>query len=320
MRRSPPSFTGPGPGLGLVLVLLAFAASLTGCSRPEPGPLKGRGEGRKTIMVTYTILGSLVRDLAGDSFDVKSLVPNGMDIHEWEPSARDVEALMHADLIVANGLGLEGGMEKTLSRAREAGRPIFLASDQVRVRRVGQGEGIPTNDPDQAVGAEDPHLWTDPLAMKAVVDALALDLGSRFGVDLSSRAAALDERLLALDAEIRDSVAALPQERRSIVTGHESMGWFAERYGFRLVGALVPSLSTQAGASASWLASLKGLIAKNGVKVIFTEVGTPRQVVDALARETGARAVPLATHVLPPDGSYFTFERELAATVVAGLE
>ena len=320
MRRSPPSFTGPKPGLGLVLVLLAFAASLTGCSRQEPGPLKGRGEGRKTIMVTYTILGSLVRDLAGDSFDVKSLVPNGMDIHEWEPSARDVEALMHADLIVANGLGLEGGMEKTLSRAREAGRPIFLASDQVRVRRVGQGEGIPTNDPDQAVGAEDPHLWTDPLAMKAVVDALALDLGSRFGVDLSSRAAALDERLLALDAEIRDSVAALPQERRSIVTGHESMGWFAERYGFRLVGALVPSLSTQAGASASWLASLKGLIAKNGVKVIFTEVGTPRQVVDALARETGARAVPLATHVLPPDGSYFTFERELAATVVAGLE
>jgi len=320
MRRSPPSFTGPKPGLGLVLVLLAFAASLTGCSRQEPGPLKGRVEGRKTIMVTYTILGSLVRDLAGDSFDVKSLVPNGMDIHEWEPSARDVEALMHADLIVANGLGLEGGMEKTLSRAREAGRPIFLASDQVRVRRVGQGEGIPTNDPDQAVGAEDPHLWTDPLAMKAVVDALALDLGSRFGVDLSSRAAALDERLLALDAEIRDSVAALPQERRSIVTGHESMGWFAERYGFRLVGALVPSLSTQAGASASWLASLKGLIAKNGVKVIFTEVGTPRQVVDALARETGARAVPLATHVLPPDGSYFTFERELAATVVAGLE
>ena len=308
------------PGPGLVFVLLTTVACVTACSRQGPIPAKGQGEGRKTIMVTYTILGSLVSDLAGDSFDVKTLVPNGMDIHEWEPSARDVEALMHADLIVANGIGLEGGMEKTLGRARDAGRPIFLASDQLEVRRVGQGEGIPSGDPDQAIGAEDPHLWTDPLAMKAVVDALALDLGSRFGVDLSSRAAALDERLLALDAEIRDSVAALPQERRSIVTGHESMGWFAERYGFHLVGALVPSLSTQAGASASWLASLKGLIAKNGVKVIFTEVGTPRQVVDALARETGAKAIPLATHVLPGDGSYFTFERELAATVVAGLE
>lgn len=308
------------PGPGLAVVLFAIVSLLSGCSRQGPASAKGQSGGRKTIMVTYTILGSLVSDLAGDAFDVKTLVPNGMDIHEWEPSARDVEALMHADLIVANGLGLEGGMEKTLDRAREAGRPIFLASDQVEVRRVGQGEGIPSDDPDQAVGAEDPHLWTDPLAMKAVVDALALDLRDRFGIDLSARAAALDERLLALDAEIRDKVAALPQERRSIVTGHESMGWFAERYGFHLVGALVPSLSTQAGASASWLASLKGLIAKNGVKVIFTEVGAPRQVVDALAKETGARAVPLATHVLPVDGSYFTFERELAATVVAGLE
>ena len=307
-------------GLGLAFILFALVASLAACSRQGPGPVKGQGDGRKTIMVTYTILGSLVSDLAGDSFDVKTLVPNGMDIHEWEPSARDVEALMHADLIVANGIGLEGGMEKTLDRAREAGRPIFLASDQLQVRRVGQGEGIPSGDSDQAVGAEDPHLWTDPLAMKAVVDALALDLRTRFGVDLSARAAALDEKLLALDAEIQDKVAALPLERRSIVTGHESMGWFAERYGFRLVGALVPSLSTQAGASASWLAGLKVLIAKNGVKVIFTEVGTPRQIVDALARETGARAVPLATHVLPADGSYFTFERELAATVVAGLE
>lgn len=307
------------PGPGLVFLLFAFAASLTACSRQGPAP-QGRDNGRKTIMVTYTILGSLVHDLAGDSFDVKTLVPNGMDIHEWEPSARDVEALMRADLIVANGIGLEGGMEKTLDRAREAGRPIFLASDQVQVRRVGQGEGIPSDDPDQAVGAEDPHLWTDPLAMKAVVDALALDLRARYGIDLSARAEALDGKLLALDAEIRSEVAVLPPERRSIVTGHESMGWFAERYGFRLVGALVPSLSTQAGASASWLASLKGLIAKNGVKVIFTEVGTPRQVVDALSKETGARAVPLATHVLPADGSYFTFERELAATVVAGLE
>jgi len=308
------------PDLGLILAILALVTFLAACSRQGTVPAKGQGESRKTIMVTYTILGSLVSDLAGDSFDVKTLVPNGMDIHEWEPSARDVEALMHADLIVANGLGLEGGMEKTLDRAREAGRPIFLASGQVQVRRVGQGEGIPTDDPDQAVGAEDPHLWTDPLAMKAVVDALALDLRARFGIDLSGRAAILDEKLLALDAEIREKVDVLPQERRSIVTGHESMGWFAERYGFHLVGALVPSLSTQAGASASWLASLKGLIAKNGVKVIFTEVGTPRQVVDALARETGARAVPLATHVLPSDGSYFTFERELAATVVAGLE
>jgi zinc/manganese transport system substrate-binding protein len=269
--------------------------------------------------VSYSVLGSLVRELVGEDFQVKTLIPNGLDVHEWEPSARDIESINKADLVVVNGLGLEGGMEKALNQAASSGVKFFIASDHIEVRHVGAGEGIPSGDPDQAIGAADPHLWTSPLAMKSVADALAVELKGDFGRDYSARAAEIDGRLDALDAEIKAAVAALPEGKRKLVTGHESLGYFAQAYGFRLVGAVVPSLSSEAESSAAELSSLKKLIADKGVSVIFTEVGTPKQVVDALAKEAGVKAVQLGTHALPADGSYYSFERELAATIVEGL-
>lgn len=302
--------------LGITLAAgIVLAALLPACApRREPGP-----KGRRTIIATYPVLAAVARDLAGDAFDVRSAMPNGADVHEWEPSARDIEALTRADLILENGLGLEGGMEKSLDQARKAGVAVFTAGAHIVVRRVGPGEGIPSNDPDQKPGAQDPHLWTDPLTVKAVVDALALELKERFGVDLSARRADLDRRLVALDAEIRGEVATLPPERRKMVTGHESLGYFAQRYGFKLVGAVIPSLTSEAEGSASNLDALKQLIRQNRVSVIFTELGTSPRTVEALAREAKVTAVPIATHNLPADGDYFSFERALAKAVVQGL-
>ncbi len=303
-----------------MLALLA-AATLSSACLPRREALRVPPAGsRKAIVVSYAILGSVVQDLVEGAAEVRVLVPNGLDIHEWEPSARDVEALMHADLVVVNGLGLEGGLGKSLDRARGEGRPFFVAADHVTVRVVGEGEGIPGQDPDQAKGAQDPHLWTDPSAMKAVVLALAPRIAEVLGLDVAAKAGAMAKSLDALDAQIAQRVAALPAGRRVLVTGHESLGYFAKRYGFRLVGALVPSLSSEAEASASWLAELKVLIARNGVPVIFTETGTSKQLVLALAQETGVRAVPLATHLLPEKGGYVEFERTLAMTVVDSLQ
>jgi len=299
--------------------LLALAGLLAfpgGCDRAPKAPAPAA---KRTIITTYSVLGAAVKELAGDAFTVTSAIPNGLDVHEWEPSAKDIEALTRADLIVENGLGLEGGMGKALDQARKAGVGFFTASAHIPVRRVGAGEGIPSDDPDQQAGAEDPHLWTDPLAVKAVVDALAVDLRQRFGVDLSARAADLDARLTALDAEIRARVDALPAQRRKLVTGHESLGYFAQRYGFKLVGAVIPSMTTEAESSAASLEALKKLIRRNQVSVVFTELGTPPRTVEALARESGVRAVSLTTHSLPADGSYFTFERTLADTILSAL-
>lgn len=314
------------------LALTLVSLSLLSCAGPH-------GSNKRTIVVTYSILGSLVKDLVGDRFEVVVSIPNGLDPHEWEPSARDIEAIDKAALVVENGLGLEGGMTKALDQARKAGVRFFTATDHVMVRTVGQGEGVmpdpgpsstagrsPANvtgrspvTTDQAAGAEDPHIWTDPVTMEAIVDALSEELAADFHVDLSARRADLDARLEALDSSIAASVSTIPADRRELVTGHESMGYFAQRYGFKLIGAVVPSLSTEAEASAAQLVQLKKLIAENRASVVFTELGESPKVAAALASEARVRSVPIVTHALPKDGDYFSFLRDLADTIVGAL-
>jgi len=276
--------------------------------------------GKPTIVVTYSILGSLVKELAADQANVIVLMPNGQDPHEWEPSARDIETLTHADMIIQNGLNLEGGMEKALAQAEDAGVKHFVAADHITIRAVGEGEGIPNGDPDQTIGAQDPHLWTDPQTMKQVVDALAVSLKAELNLDVSSNAAALDQKLDTLDQEIAAEVNTLPADQRKLVTGHESMGYFAQRYGFKLVGAIIPSLNDQAEASASDMASLVKLVQQNQVKAIFTEVGTPANVAETIGKDTGAKVVELTTHMLPENGDYFDFMHALASTIVENLK
>ena len=299
-----------------ILGLLILSMLLSACQ--TNAPVKSS---QKTIVVTYSILGSVVKDLVGDKALVIVSMPNGQDPHEWEPSAKDIETLTKADLIVQNGLGLEGGMEKALAQAKEAGVRFFTASDHIPVRHVGPGEGIPSGDPDQAAGAADPHLWMDPVDMKSIVDALAAQVKTDLGIDdLSERAKDLDARLDSLNQEVEAVVNTLPENNRKLVTGHESMGYFAQRYGFKLVGAIIPSITSQAEVSASDLAELKKLITDNHVKAIFTELGTPAAVSDAIGKETGVKVVELTTHSLPEDGSYFTFMRNLAKVIVDGLK
>jgi zinc/manganese transport system substrate-binding protein len=275
---------------------------------------------KKSIVVTYSILGSVVKELVGDKATVTVSMPNGLDPHEWEPSAKDIEIINNADLVIENGLGLEGGMEKTLESARNNGVKFFTAADYITVRHVGPGEGIPTGDPDQAIGAPDPHLWMDPLAIKSIVAALSDELKKDFNLDVSPQATDLQNRLDTLNTEVTTIVAQIPQNDRKLVTGHESMGYFAQRYGFKLVGVIIPSLSSQAGVSAADLAELKKSIQDNQVKAIFTELGTSPTVAKAIGDETGVKVVELTTHALLSDGSYFTFMKNLATVITNALK
>lgn len=282
--------------------ILAAAFALAACSS-DPGASR---PDRPTVVVTYSVLGAVVREAVGDAADVVVLMPNGADPHEWAPSAKDIATLQHADLVVRNGLDLEGGLLDALDTAEDDGVPTFVASDHVTVRRVGEGEGLPSDDPDQAVGAEDPHLWMDPLALRDVVAALGPALAA-VGIDSAATIASTEADLESIDATVRQIVAAVPADRRLLVTGHESLGWFADRYGFRLVGAIVPNLSSAAEVSSSDLSDLAARVDETGVTAIFTEVGTPSGVADAIADQTGATTVELPTVALPDDGSYASF-------------
>jgi zinc/manganese transport system substrate-binding protein len=296
----------------LILVLLFPALACQGSGSTYTG--------KKSIVVTYSVLGSIVKELVGDRAAVTVSIPNGQDPHDWEPSAKDIEAINKADLVVQNGLGLESGLEKTLELARSHGVKFFTASNHITIRHVGQGEGIPSGDPDQAIGAADPHLWLDPLTMKSIVVALAVELKNDFDMDLSNQAQGLENRLETLNQQVLDMVSALPAGDRKLVTGHESMGYFAQRYGFKLVGVIVPSLSSQAEASAADLAFLKKTIQENQVKAIFTELGTSPAAAKTIGDETGVKVVELATHNLSSDGSYFTFMSDLTGVITGALK
>jgi zinc/manganese transport system substrate-binding protein len=291
-------------------LLATLALLLAACGGGD-----GDAGGRPQVVVTTTILGSVVRDLVGDAADVHVLMPNGADPHEFQPSAKDAERLANADLVVENGLKLEEGLQDALGQARDDGTRVFTATDHVKLRAFGADQAGEIAEH----GPNDPHIWTDPLAMGDVVRALVPELRSALGIDVAARGRKLESRLEALNAGIASEVATLPTDRRKLVTGHESLGYFAHRYGFRLVGAVLPSLSSQAQVSSGQLATLKDQVRAEGVPVIFNEIGTPPDVAQAVADETGARVVDLATHNLPDDGSYFTFMKDLAGGVVGAL-
>jgi zinc/manganese transport system substrate-binding protein len=280
---------------------------------------------RPSVVVTYSILGAVVSDVVGDvvgdAADVVILMPNGIDPHEWEPSAKDIELLNNADLIVSNGLDLEGNVMEAIEAAEKEGIAVFHATDHIEVIEFGASGH---DDDEEAVhddehGSGDPHFWTSPVEMAAVVEALGVALAD-IGIDTGDRAAMTKEELLNTDQEIRDLVADIPAESRILVTGHESLGYFANEYEFEVVGAVIPSLSSEAEASAGDLATLKETIADEGVSVIFTEMGTSPDVVEALAAEAKVSVVELSTHFLPEDGTYKTFILQLASMISVALQ
>ena len=264
---------------------------------------------------------TVVADVVGDAADVKILMPNGIDPHEWEPSAKDIELLNQADLIVSNGLDLEGNVMEAIEAAEKDGVAVFHATDHIDVIEF----GVSVHDDDEEAGHDDelgsgdPHFWTSPVEMAAVVEALGVALAD-IGIDTGDRAAMTKEDLLNTDQEVRDLIAAIPAESRILVTGHESLGYFAHEYEFEVVGAVIPSLSSEAEASAGDLATLKEIIADEGVSVIFTEMGTSPDVVEALADEAEVSVVEISTHFLPEDGTYKTFILQLASMISVALQ
>ena len=267
---------------------------------------------RRSVVVSTPILGALVTEIVGDAAEVTVLMPNGVDPHGWEASPKEIEALSDADVVVINGLHLEESLDEAIDAARDGGVRIFEAADHVDVIEHAEED----SGDEHADG--DPHIWTDAAAMAEVALGLGDDLAEA-GIDVGDRASVVYERLLALDNDLRRSVETLDENDRKLVTGHESLAYLARAYGFVLVGAVIPGLSSESEVSAGELSSLKELIVAEKVGVIFSEAGTPDQVVEAIANETGATVVELDTHLLPEDGTYDTFMTELVSAIVSAL-
>ena len=158
--------------------LAVAACTGTGASAPPAGP---------SVVVTYSVLGAVVTDLVGDRADVTVLMGNGVDPHDWSPSAKDIERVMKADVVVANGLGLEEGLEKTLDEAEKAGVAVFHATDHITVREVGDAEpgGEGERAPERSLREPDEHDTHG--RGSALLGRPDLDAGRRRGPDAGAR-------------------------------------------------------------------------------------------------------------------------------------
>jgi zinc/manganese transport system substrate-binding protein len=272
---------------------------------------------RPVVVVTYSILGDIVSRLVGDAARVEVVVPDGSDPHEFSASAQDIERMMSAALVVANGLNLEEGLSDALGQVAAANVALFEAAAHITVRELGKDDHDHDHDHDHEGG--DPHLWTSAAAMTEMVPALTDALEAALAVDLAADEAEVLAALTALDSEVQAIIDRIPDGGCKLVTGHESLGYFADRYGCELIGAVIPSLSSTAEASAKELAELQQVAAEAGVGAIFTEAGTPADVAEQVAAAVGVPLVELPSHDLPDDGGYEAFLTELATRIADAL-
>ncbi len=263
---------------------------------------------RPTVVVTYSVLGNIVEQLVGDAATVTTLIPDGQDPHEFEPSAKDIESLNNANVVVSNGLDFEEGLEETLKNVKTAGVNVFMAGDHITVRELSEEA--------HDHGSSDPHLWLSPAAMLEMLPELSKAIGAAIGADLSVQLEALSAELTALDTEIQEVIGGVKCE---LVSGHDEMGYFADRYGCEVIGAVIPSLSTTSEASAGELADLKAKIETYGVPAIFTGLGTSPAVAEQLASELGVKAVTLSTHFLDGALTYQEFMLRMANQIAEAL-
>ena len=300
-----------------VLLVSALAgATAAGCGRAGDDV----STGALRVTTTATFLADIAQNVAGDRFTVTALVPSDADLHAFEPTPRDVATVSSSELFILNGGGLEGPLEDALRAA--APETVFVTASQgLAPRRPQPGEPL-------REGGDDPHFWLDPTLTVTYVENIrdafsAADPGGEAAY--RANAAAYITRLRALDAWIEARVRRLPARDRLLVMNHLSHGYFADRYGFRIVGAVVPSVAGDESPTAKQLTGLARAIRSQGVRAVFVELGENARLARQIAAETGTRVVTgLRTHSLSgPDGeapTYIDMMRYDTRLIVGGLE
>jgi zinc/manganese transport system substrate-binding protein len=298
------------------LAVLGAATLVASAVVAGSSPVTAQEDEGRSVVVTTEVLGSVVSQLVGDAGEITVIMPSGANPHSYDPSARDAERILNADVLVSNGLDLEEALLSILEAAVGEGVNWFEAADHVAARALDDDDHDEADEHDH--GLDDPHIWTDPLAMRDVVRALAPVLDEA-GIDVGARAESLVAELESLDTEITEILSVVPPEARALVTGHRSLGYFADRYEFDLIGTVIPSLSTSGQPTARELSQLIADVKANNVPAVFTEVGTPGSVAQAVAGDSGAELVELTTSQLPDGGTYQDLIRDIATTVAVAL-
>lgn len=307
-------------------MVAGLLSTATGCGPQARSTGDAAAPGVPRVVAAETFLADIAQNVAGDALHVDALMPIGVDPHSFEPTPADVAHVAEADVLIVNGAGFEGFLQKMLQNA--GGRRIVIeASSGLVSRTAREGEAAQTSDAAQH-DQGDPHFWLDPTLVVRYVENIRDGLSQADPTHASAFAANAStyiDRLRALDVWIAQQVDQIPPERRLLVTNHESLGYFADRYGFRVVGTVMPSVGTGVAPSPRQLARLAETITRTRVRAVFLETGANAQLAEQLSSETGVTVVSnIYTHsITGPDGpapTYIDMMKANTDAIVAALK
>ena len=276
------------------ILLIGVAFSLSACGWQQTSRVSA-----PDLLTTTTILADITRNVAGDRLVVESLLPVESDPHSYQPTPQDIARLSESKVLIVNGAEYEHFLESFIEN-NEGERTLIEASAGLTLRTDTESEhGV------------DPHLWLDPNNIIVYTENIRDGL-IRFDPDgaeiYQSNASAYIEQLTELDAWIEGQVALVDPQRRVLVTNHEAFGYFAERYGFTLVGTIVQSFSSDASPSAQQMAALIDQIKHAEAPAIFLDASDSPALAQQIAAETGVEVITdLYVESLTTDGPAATY-------------
>jgi len=304
---------------------IALAVLLAAACRPSSAVLSDRTDGigdlqpalleegrRLEVVATTTLVAEVVRIVGGEDIGLTTLVGPGSEPHSYEPTPQDTRTLAEADIVIQSGFGLEKFLQDNLLIAGSTA-PFVSLSEGIEPIRLAGGSG-----------EVDPHVWLDPrnvVIWTMNAGELLAKLDPAHGDEYRQRAEAYRLELEALDRRVADSLGGIPAVQRRLVTDHDTLGYFAARFGFTTVGAVIPSASSSAEASARELAALEDTIRREGVRAVFIAAEVNPDLAQRVADDTGAILVALYLESLTgPDGPAPTYVALMEYNVRAIVE
>jgi ABC-type Zn uptake system ZnuABC Zn-binding protein ZnuA len=306
----------------LVPILCCGCLLLRACNQRIVSPSSGD---RLNVVATTNIVGDVVSQVGGDLIDMSVMLPVGSDPHSFDPTPQDVAKVADADVVFANGAGLEEFLEKMIETAGASDKVIYVSTGIDFLVTENHNDSDSANQDNH--GGIDPHTWTNPMNVMVWVANIENGLSELDPLNAevyAANTAIYSSKLQELDTWIREQVTQIPKENREIVTDHSLFGYYVNEYGFEQVATLIPGYSTLAEPSARDIATIEDVIINLNVKAIFVGKSINPTLARRVSEDTGTQLVFIYTGSLSePNGdaaAYIDYMRYNTTTFVEALK